>query len=133
MKMKKIERTKKGRLWVTFYSGGEGEGPQNYVVLKYSDDEGETWSEPVLVIDPPGNVRAFDPCIWHDPSGRLWLFWAQSNGLYDGRIGVWSMICNDPDAENVQWSKPRRIANGIMINKPLVLSTGEWLMPCALL
>ena len=127
-----IERTKKGRLWVTFYSGGEGEGPQNYVVLKYSDDEGETWSEPVLVIDPPGNVRAFDPCIWHDPSGRLWLFWAQSNGLYDGRIGVWSMICNDPDAENVQWSKPRRIANGIMMNKPLVLSTGEWLMPCAL-
>lgn len=29
------------------------------------------------------------------------------------------------------WSKPRRIANGIMMNKPTVLSTGEWLLPCA--
>lgn len=29
-----IEKTKKGRLFITFYSGGETEAPGNYVVLK---------------------------------------------------------------------------------------------------
>lgn len=28
-----IERTNSGRLWVTFYSGGEGEGADNFVLL----------------------------------------------------------------------------------------------------
>jgi hypothetical protein len=27
------------------------------------------------VIDPSGPVRAYDPCLWHDPRGRLCLFW----------------------------------------------------------
>jgi len=36
------------------------------------------------------------------------------------------------DADELVWSKPRRIANGIMMNKPLVTSKGEWLFPCAI-
>jgi len=69
-----IERAANGRLWAVWYSGGDNEGPENYVVLVTSDDDGKTWSGPRLVVDPPGNVRAFDPCLWHDPGGRLWLF-----------------------------------------------------------
>ena len=83
-----IERSQGGRLWAAWYSGGETEGPDNYVLVVTSSDDGKSWSEPLLVIDPPGNVRAFDPCLWHDPSGRLWLFWAQSDGWFDGRAGV---------------------------------------------
>lgn len=126
-----IERSKKGRLWVTFYSGGDKEGPDNYVLLLKSDDNGCTWSEPVVVIDPPGKVRAYDPCIWFDPEGRLWIFWAQSYDWYDGRCGVWAMVCENSDEDSLHWTEPRRIANGIMMNKPTVLSTGEWLLPCA--
>jgi len=126
-----IERTKKGRLWATFYSGGETECPYNYVVLIKSDDDGASWSEPILAVDPPGEVRAYDPCLWHDTCGQLWLFWAQSYGMYDGRCGVWASICKNPDDNNPVWSDPRRIANGIMMNKPTVLTTGEWLLPCA--
>lgn len=61
-----------------WYSGGTNEGPENYVVLVTSSDDGETWSPIQLVIDPAGYVRACDPNLWVDPRGRLWLFYAQS-------------------------------------------------------
>jgi len=126
-----IERTAGGRLWAVWYSGGKGEGPDNYVVVIISDDDGITWSKPRLVIDPPGKVRAYDPVLWHDPIGRLWLFWAQSYEWFDGRSGTWSICCDAPDSENPSWTKPRRLQNGIMMNKPNVLTTGEWILPTA--
>ncbi len=132
-----IERATNGRLWATWYSGGRTEDKDNHVVLVTSDDNGQTWSEPVLVIDPPADIRASDSMLWHDPLGRLWLFWMQnkthpSGGTpYDGRGGVWCIRCTDSSLAAPAWSAPRRIANGTMINKPTVLSTGEWLMPCS--
>jgi predicted neuraminidase len=127
-----IERTIDGNLWAAFYSGGWEEGADNYVVLTRSKDNGRTW-DMKLVIDPPGQVRAFDPCLWKDPLDRLWLFWSQSYGKYDGRCGVWASALKQEDmAEGRMWSTPRRIANGIMMNKPTVLTTGEWLLPAAL-
>ena len=136
-----IERASNGRLWATWYGGGPGEGPENYVMLATSGDDGATWSDVKLVIDPPGIVRAFDACLWHDPLGRLWLFWAQSVSLWDGRAGVWAIVTEEPGAEKPTWSAPRRLCDGIMMNKPTVLSngsdssrylTGEWLLPAAI-
>lgn len=129
-----IERAANGRLWVTWYGGGETEGIYNYVMLSTSADDGKTWSDLKMVIDPDGagKVRAFDPCLWHDPQGRLWLFWAQSYEWFDGRAGVWTVVTENSSDETPIWSPPRRIANGIMMNKPLVLSDGDWLLPCAI-
>jgi len=126
-----IERAPNGRLWAVWYSGGEGEGPDNYVALIASEDDGFTWSEPVLVIDPPGKVRAYDSCLWHDPLGRLWLFWAQSDEWFDGRCGVWAIRCEDSGTATPAWSAPRRLCNGVMMNKPTVLASGEWMLPAA--
>jgi len=127
-----LARAPGGRLWATWYSGGTTEGPENFVALATSADAGETWSPIKLVIDPPGNVRAFDPCLWLDPTGRLWLFWAQSRSWYDGRAGVWAMVTGNPDAPEPTWSVPRRLCHGIMMNKPLVTRAGVWLLPAAL-
>ena len=127
-----IERARNGRLWATWYTGGSGEGPDNYVVLVTSDDDGLNWTQPVVVIDPPGRVRAYDPAIWIDPQGRMWLFWAQSEGWYDGRVGVWTIRCDDPTGPVPAWTTPRRISDGIMMNKPTVLFDGTWLLPVAL-
>ena len=124
-----IERDASGQLWATWYSGGDGEGPENYVLLVSSFDDGESWSAPLLVINPPGSVRAFDPVLWIDPQRQLWLFWAQSDGLYDGRAGVWA-ICQTSQNAN-SWTSPRRICDGIMMNKPTVLASGEWVLPVA--
>lgn len=126
-----LERAPGGRLWATWYSGGVTEGPENYVVLVTSTDDGQTWSAPELVIDPPGNVRAFDPCLWLDPRGRLWLFYAQSYSWYDGRAGVWAMVTEQPDAAHPVWSAPERLCDGIMMNKPIATEQGDWLLPAA--
>ena len=124
-----VERSPRGRLWATWYSGGVGEGPLNYVVLVSSDDNGASWSEIRLVVDPTRPVRAFDPCLWTAPDGKLWLFWAQSAGQWDGRGGTWAMVSDNPDAASPKWSEPRRIADGVMMNKPTVRANGEWLLP----
>lgn len=132
-----IEITPRGRLWATWYTGGVTEGPQNFVVLVTSADRGTTWTEPVLVIDPPGpHVRAYDPAIWIDPRGRLWLYWSQCYSPKDGTIsdgvnGVWGICTDDPESPAPAWSTPVRLAHGVMMNKPFVLSTGEWGYPTA--
>lgn len=84
-----------------------------------------------MVIDPPDQVRAFDPCLWLDPSERLWLFWGQSYMGTDGWCGVWAMTTDEPDAENPTWTAPRRLCDGIMMNKPLALSAEHWLLPAS--
>jgi predicted neuraminidase len=127
-----IERTRKGRLWAAWYGGGSTEDPFNYVPLVTSTDDGKTWSGPKMVIDLPDLGRAWDPCLWTDPDGSLWLFWTQSMGHWDGRGGVWFIVSRNPDAETPKWSAPVRIADGVMLNKPTVLSSGEWLFPIAL-
>jgi len=127
-----IERAPKGRLWAAWYAGGPGEGPLNYVVLVTSADDGRNWSEPKLVVDIPDWGRAFDPCLWLDPRGKLWLFWSQSLVHWDGRGGVWFMTTSNPDAESPKWSRPRRLADGVMMNKPAVLKSGRWLFPVAM-
>lgn len=128
-----IERTAKGRLYVGFYSGGVSEQPGNFVLLVRSDDDGKAFSAPILAVVPPTpRTRCFDQCLWMDPKGVFHLFWAQSYHFMDGRLGVWESLCEDPDADEPVFSAPRRIANGLMMNKPIVLSTGEWLLTCSI-
>ena len=130
-----IERSPKGRLFCVFYSGGETEQNGNYVVLAVSDDDGITWTDPLAIIRHPDihNMRVYDPNVWLDPLGRLWVTWAISHNYFDGRCGVWAAVCEQPDArmDQLAFSKPRRIGNGIMMCKPTVLKDGTWLFPCA--
>lgn len=122
-----------GRLWATWYAGcTPGEDHNNYVVLSTSGDGGRTWKE-VLVVDPDGAgpVRAFDPQVWVDPRKRLWLFWAQSCGHQGTVAGVWAVTAEDPDSGAPLWSPPRRLTDGVMMGKPVVLSSGEWILPAS--
>jgi hypothetical protein len=121
-----------GRLWAVWYGGGTGEDRHNYVLA--ATCSGGVWSGPRLVIDPdgPGPVRAYDPCVWVDPFGRLRLFWAQGYEKHtDPDAGVWCIVTGDPDSDSPEWSEPERICGGVMMNKPVVLSSGEWLLPVA--
>ncbi len=122
-----IERTKKGRLFATFYSGADSETLGNYCVLVKSDDDAKTWTEPIAVTYDGEMHRCFDPIVWIDPLGRLWFTW--SRGHEDGVYGV---ICEDPDADELIWSEEFYIGRNVMMQKPVVLSTGEWLFPIAI-
>ncbi len=119
-----------GALWACWY-GGPAENVETYVMLARSEDRGKTWSEPLLVVDWPGPVRVYDPNIWSDPDGKLWLFWNQSeDSNNDGRLGVWTISTDEPErGAKARWSEPRRLCNGVMLNKPTVDSKGRWLYP----
>jgi hypothetical protein len=131
-----IARTPKGRLWAAWVAGEDG--PRAFMLAATSDDDGQTWSKPRLVIN--GNTSPLPiprtvivGNLWTDPLGRLWFFFDQTMNHFDGRGGLWAAICDNPDAEVPAWSVPRRIWHGSMLNKPIVLSTGEWLMAVQLL
>lgn len=132
-----ILRTPNGKLFAGWYSGGSREPSlSNYNVLVRSDDGGLSWSEPILVVESlkKERVLAIDIQLWLDPQGRMWLFWTQR---YLARkvespehLQLWTIVCDDPDAEVLQWSEPRCIAPGFLRCQPTVLADGRWLL-CA--
>ena len=134
--------SRNGRMWATWYTGvTPAEDSNNYVVVATSGDGGQSWEE-VLAIDPdgPGPARSYDPEIWIDPDGKLWIFWAQAMAhagawslVKDGTLaGVWTITTGNPDICRPSWSKPRRLTDGVMMCKPAVLSGGEWILPASL-
>ena len=124
---------KNEEFWAVWYAGiSPHEDENNYVVLSSSPDKGETWNE-TLVIDPDGGgmVRAFDPEVWVDPLGKVWVFWAQAVDK-DAKIGgVWAIIGEKSANGTTTWSAPRRLTNGVMMCKPLVLNNGDWVLPAS--
>lgn len=128
-----IEVTANGRVFVNFYTGQDAEVGGNVMMLCISNDGGNSFQSCATVVEHPDpECRIYDPNLWIDPFGRLWMSYTQAHGFNDGRSGVWITICDNPDADELVWSAPRRIANGIMMNKPIITSKNEWLFPCAI-
>ena len=129
-----IERAPKGRLWATWYAGPLSEGSEgNYNVLVTSGDDGRTWSEPVAVYDASTLLDGTtgDPHLWLDPRGRLWWFVNRSLrvGEPHERRTVWAFCADKPDDAEPKWRPPVFVGYGVALNKPLVLSNGDWLRP----
>ena len=129
--------TPKGRLFAGWYSGGSGEPSlSNYNLLIRSDDHGQTWSDPLLVIESLKQERviAIDIQLWLDPMNRMHLFWTQRDANVPiqspDHLRLWSIICDDPDADELKWSDPQMIAPGFLRCQPTVLSDGRWVL-CA--
>ncbi len=145
-----IAASKNGkRIFLAWYGNGETELPDNYIMVAYGDKSAQKWTDVAMTIKSPhcGKIRLFDPAVWRAPDGSIYIFWAQSSGLYksdgsfpekfnrgmwDRRGGVWYIKCDNPEAEKPVWSKPRRIADGVMMNKPTILKSGDWIFPIAL-
>lgn len=133
-----ITTTPGGTLWTCWVAGGDND--KAFVVLASSKDNGQTWSKPRVVVDPriaelPHQLdrRALVANVWTDPKGHLWLFYDQSIGYFDGRGGVWATVCSNPDSKELKWSEPRRIAEfGAALNKPIITTKGEWMLPVSL-
>ena len=130
-----FDRTPQGRIWLAWFGGGDDD--RAWIALAKSDDQGRTWSKPQFLLDggytPSGIHRSIVVGhLWTDPRGRLWLYFTMSVGYYDGRGGSWYTICDNPDSDKLEWSTPQRIWHGASLNKPTVLSTGEWMLPISL-
>jgi len=122
-----------GRLWATWYAGPTpGEDKNNYVVLSTSGDNGKTWKE-LLTVDPDGDGprRTFDPEVWISPDGKLRWFWSDRTMPYNNvsTDALWSIVLDDPTSEDSKWHPPVYVTKGVMMCKPIVLTTGEWVLP----
>lgn len=115
-----IVRLPSGRLVVSYYGGDAGEGGLNHCAVVTSTDEGATWSKPQFVIDAPGATRVFDPVMWLDPRGRLWIFWSGQ--------GIRAICCEHPESDLGEWSDPVKIGGRVALNSPIVLDDGTWLL-----
>ncbi len=149
-----IARTEGGRLFVGFMSGGIYEpDPRNCCLLVYSDDRGESWSEPILSIEskPAEYRRGFEIEFWIAPNGALWMFWSEvpyeqnlalptyeqvidmeNDSEYhrlEAQTVTYCAVCEDPDAEELVFSAPRPLFNAVCRNTPLVTPSGRWLFP----
>jgi len=128
-----IERAANGRLWCAVMTGGLTEPTiENYVTLTTRAADETAWAPLTMAVPPVHDARTYDGALWHDPTGRLWLFYNQAS-LVSGRFGVWFRTTADATGPTPCWSAPREIPLGVpfafRLNKPTVLSTGEWLLP----
>ena len=119
-----IEITGAGRQYACWYTGGTGEEVGNAALLCRIGEDGAC-ALIAAALPEPGH-RCFDPCLWIDPIGRLWFVWARQPD-----DAFFAVICDDPDADEPVFSEERLIGRNIMLNKPTVLSSGEWLFPAA--
>lgn len=113
------------QVFVAWYSGGAAPGPGNYVTLSLSQDLGKSWMNDQLAIYPTDKAyRLFDPTIWRDNKGKINLFYgsAKNNLIWDGFGGV-NAIEIKWDGKRISNSKPIRISDGVMSNKPVYLSS----------
>ncbi len=144
-----IARTKGGRLFAGWYTGGMFEPCiDNYNVLIQSDDNGKTWSAPILAVysDYDAMHRNIDIQLWVDNKNRLWAMWTHSPFYKDSKpatiktpfawgsyhtefTGVEALICNDPDSGELIWEKPRVICGGFLRSKPIIRYNGDYVFP----
>jgi len=143
-----IEKTG-NRLWAAWFSGGNYEpSTENYAIIAYSDDDGANWLEPYMVIagDRKEGYRVFDPQLWVDNSGKLWLFWCQDTYAKDAKssdyntqgeeierayfckLQQWAMCCEKPEKEIPVWSKSQFMWSGLTKNNVEILKNGRWLV-----
>ena len=120
------------RLWVSWFTGKDRE-PRvgNYAVYYYSDDNGENWNPAFVVTfnyDVVDNSRVYDPTIFTDDDNNLYLWWNQTNYSF-GSGSVWYSIIENADGDfsDMKAKTPVNTSTGLKLNKPIILSTGEWL------
>ena len=149
-----IAVTKGGRIFAGWYAGGTREPHMNnYNLLIVSDDGGETWSKPIMVIPSSYeyNIHSLDIQLFLDPNGILHILWVQNNtekvsadlvrmSKYMGPAQVdgyrfgdfvhaeWEITCSNPDADlkSLEFTEPKFIYNGFLRCKPTFIDNDNW-------
>ncbi|MHC0441178.1 sialidase family protein [Flavobacterium sp. 3-210] len=134
-----IGADKWGNLYSTWITGGKWEGNDNYITVSLSKDYGKSWKHDKLVIytNPEDSTRVMDPSLFNDKFGNLYIAWAKHS---DKKIiakkqwaEVWySKLKLAQETNTIEYSSPRRLAVGIMINKPFSSKiTDQMIFPIA--
>lgn len=120
-----IGKDRLGFLYSAWVSGGLWEGNENYITLSLSKDKGKTWNHEKLIIyvNPEDSTRVMDPSLFNDKFGNLYIAWTKhiqkKNIISKQWSEVWYSKLKFSQGNNtIDYTAPRKIAPGIMINKP---------------
>lgn len=111
-----------GNLYAAWITGGDGEGNENYLTVSLSKDKGRSWNNDKLIfyVNPQDSTKLMDPCFSNDKYGNLYMTWGKhvrKKGRKEWAVSWYSKL-NLSKGDTVRYSPPRKIAEGIMINKP---------------
>lgn len=122
-----IAELRNGDLYLVYY-GGAGEYAVNTGVFGARKPKGGQWSEPALIASDPFRSVG-NGVVWQAPDGVVWLFYVVRYGKTWSTSRIQAKISRD-NART--WSDSFVVSDkeGMMVrNKPVVLSTGEILLP----
>lgn len=134
-----IGKDRLGNLYAAWISGGIWEGNENYITVSLSEDKGRTWKHDKLVIyvQPEDSTRVMDASLFNDKFGNLYIAWAKHIEKKAAINKQWSEIWYSKlklSGANtvITYTPPRRVAVGIMINKPFnSVITDQMVFPIA--
>lgn len=120
-----MEQLANGKLVVVYYSATAHQGTDGRIVMVESTDEGQTWSQPRIIMDTPQDDR--DPSITQLSDGTLLLNWFM---IDNGSNQVFVSRSTD---EGLTWSAPAKVQTNLIMaavsSKMVELANGEILLP----
>ena len=117
-----------GKLYMSVTSGIYGGKSQVNIIC--SSNMGKSFSGPVLSLNDE-NLSVMGGVLWNDNAGRLWLFYTETAGYFDGRGVLKAIRCEDPSAAVPVWSEPKVLGYGVCTGKPVQVE-GRMVLPFAL-
>jgi hypothetical protein len=134
-----VGKDRLGNLYAAWISGGKWEGNENYITVSLSKDKGRTWNHDKLVfyVNPEDSTRVMDASLFNDKFGNLYIAWAKHIEKKKVISKLWaetwySKLKLSETSGTITYTAPRRIAPGIMINKPFnSLITDQMVFPIA--
>ena len=113
-----------------FYGGGGDESPARIVRI-HSDDQGRTWSEPVVVVEKTGGHNVMSVSLLRLASGKLAMFYCVKNSWIDCRPHL-----RTSSDEGATWSDAKLILQApgyFVMNNDRVIQTskGRLIVPLA--
>lgn len=113
-----------GNLYAGWISGGSGESNENYLTISLSKDKGMSWSHDKLIlsVNSQDSTRMKDPNFFNDKFGNLYMYWGKhvqkkSVTAKEWAVTWYSKLSLSSDGNTIYYSPPRRIAEGIILNK----------------
>lgn len=104
--------------------GKVAEKTGNFVTLFYSDDGCATWREYGYIRYKDDLTRGvYDPFMWTDPDGRLWVMVVVNGGgvVTDGVFGSYVFTCKNPASAIPHWSTPWRLSRTGFPSQPVLI------------
>ncbi|HQW29029.1 MAG TPA: sialidase family protein, partial [Verrucomicrobiales bacterium] len=116
--------------YTQFYGGGADHSPARIVRI-HSDDQGRTWSQPVVVVENVGGNNVMSVSLLQLASGKLAMFYLLKNSWLDCRP---QMRLSTDDGET--WSEAKGILDApgyFVMNNDRVIQTskGRLIIPLA--